>query len=271
MKITILIDNISNNELLKEWGLSIYIEYNGKKFLLDTGHSEMFEQNARSLGINLADIDYGVLSHGHYDHSDGLDKFFELNDKAKFYVQKNIGENCYHHYWWIFNSYIGLKKGTLKKYADRFVPADFKQEICPGVYLLAHSTPGLEKLAKPVGLYVRENGRLVPDSFKHEQSLIFETEQGLVIFNSCSHGGADNIIREVTEAFPGKQIYGIIGGFHLSRLSDDDVLAFAHRVKNTGIEHVITGHCTGQRAFEILKQELGEKVQQMYSGMEIVI
>lgn len=271
MKIKILVDNISNNELQKEWGLSVYIEYEGKKFLLDAGQSDKFEQNARELGINLADIDYGVLSHAHYDHSNGMEKFFAENNKAKFYLQQAAGENCYHHHWWIFNSYIGIKKGVIKKYAHRIEFAPSKFEICPGVHLLAHTTPGLEQIGKRAHLYVKENGRIVPDSFKHEQSLVFETEKGLVIFNSCSHGGADNIIKEVAAAFPEKQIFGIIGGFHLFCLPDSAVIDFAHRVEKTGIEHVVTGHCTGQRAYELLKQTLGDKVQQMYSGMELNI
>lgn len=63
--------------------------------------------------------------------------------------------------------------------------------------------------------------------------------------------------------------YGMIGGFHLFCLSDDEVRAFARRVRDTGIEYVVTGHCTGQRAYEILHEELGDKVIQMYSGLEL--
>ncbi len=271
MKIKIIIDNISKNELLKEWGLCIYIEYDDKKFLLDTGSSENFAINAETLKINLNQIDFAVLSHAHYDHSNGMQKFFKINQKAPFILQKNASENCYHHHFGIFNKYIGIKKGWLKKYSDRIVFAENKFQIQKGVYLLSHTTSGLEKIGKKAHLYVKENGRIVPDSFKHEQSLIFETEKGLVIFNSCSHGGADNIIKETMAAFPDKKIYGIIGGFHLFCLSDDDIISFANRVKETKIEHIITGHCTGQHAFEILQREIGDKVQQMYSGMEIEI
>ena len=83
--------------------------------------------------------------------------------------------------------------------------------------LLAHRTPGLASTGKKAGMYVKKNGRWKLDDFSHEQSLVFDTKEGLVIFNSCSHGGADVIIREAEAAFPGKQIYGLIGGFHLFR------------------------------------------------------
>ena len=269
MKATVLIDNITKNSLKKEWGLCIYINYNDKKYLLDSGSSAKFAKNADALGISLSQIDFGILSHAHYDHSNGMKKFFKLNKKAPFLLRDAAGETCYHHQSNFINFYIGIKKGWLKKFSERITFASGKYKIDEGVYLLPHSTEGLEKIGERANLYIKENGRIVPDSFKHEQSLVFETEKGLVIYSSCSHGGADNIIKEVQKAFPEKNIYAIIGGFHLFVLSDEEVRAFAHRVEQTGIQHVITGHCTGQRAYEILHQELGDKVQQMYSGMEL--
>lgn len=271
MKIKVLIDNISKNELLKEWGLCIYIEYNNQKFLLDSGSSSKFAKNASQLGINLSEVDFGILSHAHYDHSNGIKKFFQLNTKAPFILREGAGETCYHHHLFIVNEYIGIKKGWLKKFKNRITFASGKYQITDGVYLLPHSTDGLEKIGERAHLYIKKNGHIVPDSFKHEQSLIFDTPKGLVIFNSCSHGGADNIINETAKAFPGKQIYGIIGGFHLFHLPDDAVREFADRVRQTGIEHIITGHCTGQRAYKILHEELGDKVEQMYSGLDINI
>lgn len=271
MKIKVLIDNISKNTLKKEWGLSIYIEYNGKKFLLDTGGSAKFAKNAESLDVDIPAVDFAVLSHAHYDHSNGMAAFFKLNKTAPFVLRETAGETCYHHNFGFINKYIGIRRGWLKKFADRLVFASGKYKLEDGVYLLPHTTPGLEEKGKRAHLYIKENGRIVPDSFKHEQSLVFETEQGLVIFNSCSHGGADNIIKETAAAFPNQKIYGIIGGFHLFCLPEDAVRQFARRVADTGIEHVITGHCTGQRAYEILREELGDKVQQMYSGMKMEI
>lgn len=269
MKVRVLIDNNSNNELKKEWGLSLFIENDGKKYLLDGGSSEKFAENADRMKINLQEVNHAVLSHAHYDHSNGIDKFFKVNSKADLFLQEGTGENCYHHHWWIINEYIGIRKGTLKKYQDRIKFAKDKYKIEENVYLIPHSTPGLEKIGKVSHLYIKEGNKIVPDSFKHEQSLVFKTDKGIVIFNSCSHGGADNIIKEVQEAFPEEKIYAIIGGFHLFCLPDEKIKEFAKRLNDTGIEKVITGHCTGQRAFEILSKELNGKVYQMYSGMEI--
>ena len=100
---------------------------------------------------------------------------------------------------------------------------------------------------------------------------MFDTEKGLVIFNSCSHGGADNIIKEVAATWPDKHICAYIGGLHLFRSPDEEVYEFARRVRETGIKKIYTGHCTGERAMEILKEELGNVIEELYTGLEIEI
>lgn len=270
MRAKILIDNVTKDELIPEWGLSIYLEYGGRRFLLDTGASDQFLANARNMGIDLTKVEFGVLSHAHYDHADGIGAFFEANSQAPFYLRKGAEENCYSRKKYL-PRYIGIQKGLLAAYADRILFAEGDLEIGPGITLLPHKTAGLEKIGRKIGMYVRKGLWMRPDCFSHEQSLVLETGKGLVILNSCSHGGADNIIREVEETWPEKQIYAYIGGLHLYRRSPEDVRALAAQIKKTGIGHIYTGHCTGDGAFEILKEELGERVQQIYTGMEIVI
>ena len=78
MKATVLSDNIPAENLGCEWGLSIFIEYHGKHILLDAGASGLFLTNADVLGLNMKDVDFGVLSHAHYDHADGIPEFFGI-------------------------------------------------------------------------------------------------------------------------------------------------------------------------------------------------
>ena len=106
-----------------------------------------------------------------------------------------------------------------------------------------------------------------PELLQHEQSLIFEVEDGLVIFNSCCHGGVEKIIEEVRAAYGGRKIIGIVGGFHLYKTSAEDVRRLAGRLQESGVEFIVTGHCTGDEAFGILHEVLGEKVRQMYAGI----
>ena len=109
MKVTILVDNVSHNGIPGEWGFSAYIEHKGKHILLDTGASDLFLENAKKLGLSIADVDYAVLSHAHYDHSNGLACFFEHNGHAKFFLQEGAKENCYFKKF-ILKKYIGLQK-----------------------------------------------------------------------------------------------------------------------------------------------------------------
>jgi 7,8-dihydropterin-6-yl-methyl-4-(beta-D-ribofuranosyl)aminobenzene 5'-phosphate synthase len=119
-------------------------------------------------------------------------------------------------------------------------------------------------------MFRRNSNGWTPDNFSHEQSLILDTDKGLVILNSCSHGGAANIIKEVKKTFPDKKVYGLIGGFHLYNKSKAEIRSLAAQIKKTGIEYVCTGHCTKDRAYRILKGELGDKMHQMHVGKRMV-
>ncbi|MBO5936841.1 MAG: MBL fold metallo-hydrolase [Clostridia bacterium] len=268
MKATVLIDNIAKDKLKGEWGLSLFIHHGDKRILLDTGASDSFSHNAEKLGIPLKKVDYGVLSHAHYDHADGMEKFFALNTKAKFYLSSNCKENCYGKRW-IFSKYIGIKKGVLENYKDRIEYVKGDRVLSEGIRIISHKSKGLEEKGKKDGLYIKENRKIRPDNFAHEQSLVIDSDMGLVIFNSCCHGGADTVITEVQKSFPNKKIYALVGGFHLYKSSDEEVRALAQRIKKLGIEKIYTGHCTGKKAFEILKSELGEKAEQLYAGLVI--
>ena len=94
-KITVIVDNKENLELKGEWGLSIFVEYGGKKILLDAGQTNLFLENMKGLGIDVKDIDFAVLSHAHYDHANGLPIFLKNNDKAKVYLREYAGKGCY--------------------------------------------------------------------------------------------------------------------------------------------------------------------------------
>ncbi|MCC8077826.1 MAG: MBL fold metallo-hydrolase [Oscillospiraceae bacterium] len=268
----ILIDNAARDGLCAEWGLSIWLEYREHCFLLDAGATEKFAENATAMGLHLADASFGVLSHAHYDHADGLDAFFAQNRHAPVYLRRGAAENCYRREG-LHLHYIGIRRGYLEQYQARFRYVDGVFSPEPGVTLLPHSTPGLSAAGRRAGMYIRNRGTLLPrpDSFAHEQTLVLEAADGLVVFNSCSHGGADCILQEVAAAFPGRRICAFVGGLHLFRSTEQEVRALARRLRDMGITALYTGHCTGERAIALLREELGDGVHQFYSGMEIQV
>jgi 7,8-dihydropterin-6-yl-methyl-4-(beta-D-ribofuranosyl)aminobenzene 5'-phosphate synthase len=89
MKIITLVENTCGAEnCIAEHGLSIYIETEKHKLLLDTGQTDAVVKNAEDLGIDLTAVDTVILSHGHYDHSGGILPFSELNHTAQIIMQK---------------------------------------------------------------------------------------------------------------------------------------------------------------------------------------
>jgi len=268
VKATVVVDNISKENISGEWGLCINIEYGEKNILLDTGASGLFLENAKRLGINIQNTDYAILSHAHYDHADGMKYFFKTNDKAKFYLRYGCEENCYMKKW-LFHKYIGIPKNVLNEYNERIVYVKGDYTLFPGASLIPHKTGRLSEIGKKNMMYIRSEKGWKPDDFSHEQSLVFETSSGIVIFNSCSHGGADNIINEVAATYPGKRIKALVGGFHIFNKSKTEVRELARRIRMTGVEAIYTGHCTGKRSFNILQEELGEIVHQLYVGLVI--
>lgn len=272
MKAIVLVDNIAQENMNGEWGLCIYIEQGDRKILLDTGASNLFLTNAEKLGVQIADVDHAVLSHAHYDHADGMRAFFAQNKKASFTLQKGSGENCYAKKW-IFHKYIGIPKGILTEEHARITWAQGDYELCPGAWIIPHKTPGLGEIGRRNSMYIRTGQGLhsgwQPDDFAHEQSLVIETAGGLVIFNSCSHGGADNIIQEIQATYPGQKIRALIGGFHIFNRTEEEVRDLARRIKETGVQEIYTGHCTGKHSYHVLKEELGDMAHQLKVGLVI--
>lgn len=265
MKVTVLIDNIEDNNCFSEWGLSFYIEYKDQKILLDTGGSDKFFINANKLNIDLKKVDYAVLSHAHYDHGDGIETFFSINDKAPFYIQKTAKENCYvkelHN-----TRYIGIKQGIMVRYKDRFILTSEKEKIAEGVYLLGHSTQNLEKIGIKEHMYLKEGNSYIPDNFSHEQSLVIKLKEGLVVFNSCSHGGFLNIVKEVNKEFPNEKILAYFGGLHLFNKKDEEVKKISEEILSSNINKIYTGHCTGDKAYQIMKDRLFDEIEQFTCG-----
>ncbi|MCR5781677.1 MAG: MBL fold metallo-hydrolase [Clostridia bacterium] len=265
LEMTVLTDNSAEEPFAAEWGLSIMISADGTRILLDTGAGGMFARNAEILGIDPGDIDVGVLSHAHYDHADGLDTFFALNRTAPFLVRDGTGENCFG----IKEGelrYIGIKSGVLKKYEARIRYVSGVCEIADGVWLIPHRRADYSAIALRNDLYTADNGKLSPDDFAHEQSLVIETRRGLTVFNSCSHSGMINILVDIRQMLGRDDVVTYVGGLHLYKLTNEELDALCEDIRRTPVERIITGHCTGDHGFAFLKDRLGSRIERFSSG-----
>ena len=268
MQLTVLIDNIPSpcGSLHHEHGLAMHFAYKGKSFLVDTGASALFADNARALGIDIADVDYLVLSHAHADHTGGLRAFLELNSKAQVYLSHDV----------IGSSFFSTRRGAKRdispdsslfaQYSGRFVPLKGNAELCEGVAIVSD--------IRCAGNRPKANATLLkndlPDDFSHEICLTVETGLGRVVLSPCSHKGVTNIL----DSIPG-DVAHFVGGLHLldidentSYESDDELRAIALAVKARGT-HLHTGHCTGERAKRVLSQVLGTSFSEFFTGYAV--
>ncbi len=119
MRITVLAENSvckSNPMNLKaENGLSLFIEFDERKILFDTGQSDIFIHNARKLGIDLSQVDYLVISHVHFNRGGGLKHFQKINKKAKVFLHINTAKKYYSRTFDFFPYYMGLDRNANAK------------------------------------------------------------------------------------------------------------------------------------------------------------
>ena len=249
MRVTVLMENTSPAGLLHEHGLSLHLSYRGHSVLLDGASSGRFVQNAAALGVDLTGVELAVLSHGHYDHADGLGAFLALNPAAPVYARPAVWEP---EYFGVGEGrrYIGVSPALREEYGARFDLSDGPREILPGLHL-------------------------VPDAVKSEQSLVAETSGGLVVMNSCCHAGAGYIVKDLPARFPGQKVLALLGGFHLMGSGGTATLGVEPGiVKNLarwltdelGVEQVYTGHCTGAPAFALLQVQRPERIHPLRTG-----
>lgn len=268
MRITSLLENTTTNEQFKvEHGLSLFIETESYKILFDMGQSDLFAENAKTLGIDLKEVDIAVLSHGHYDHGGGLAKFLTLNDHAPVYVSAKAFERHYNG----SEKYIGLDpalQGNARLQVINEEACEASSDV-PGKGVAIVSGLTLYTCNHLVRKYnlgsfgltmVREDDRqkeacenreqkqeLLPDDFTHEQYLLIEEKGKRVLISGCSHKG----IMDIVEWFEPDVL---VGGFHFSKLPLDETLAgYAMQLAQHNTMFY-TCHCTGKEQYEYMKK-----------------
>lgn len=267
MKITILIeDTCGNSECLYEHGLSIYVETPNHKLLLDTGATDAFAENAEKLGIDLTQIDTVVLSHGHYDHAGGILKFAKLNSHADIYMQATATGEYYHG-----ERYIGIDKRIAELPNLHLLDGDHR--IDEELYLYSDISGRRFWPQSNLVLSKLQGGKAVQDDFAHEQGLVVTAEGKKILLSGCAHNGILNILdkyESICHAMPDI----VISGFHMMKKTEYNAEEIA-MIEDTARELAkfdtvfYTGHCTGQRAFDIMHNIMGEQLIQIHSGMEL--
>ncbi|MBR5279388.1 MAG: MBL fold metallo-hydrolase [Clostridia bacterium] len=243
MRITCLTENTAKPGFEAEHGLSLYIETPGKKILFDMGQTDLFTRNAGKMGIDLAQADLAILSHGHYDHGGGLPTFLTINHHAPVYVNEHVFGAYYNG----TTKYIGL--GRELQDNPRLTLTGDVHKIEEGLTLYTCNTNVKPYDLGSFGLTQRTGDEFHPDPFLHEQYLLIEEAGRKVLISGCSHKGILNIVQWF-------QPHILVGGFHFSKLPLDETLANYARILNESETDFYTCHCTGTEQFAYMQQWL---------------
>lgn len=247
MVITNLMDNNKRNDYFKsEHGLSFLIEFDNMKLVFDTGQSGDFLTNASLLDKDLSDIDALVLSHNHYDHTGGVLSLAQKIDSLKIYTGKNFfsekGKIVEGKFFYIGSPF---KEEDLHKYHCKFSVIEHSTFISENIELI----PSVIS-KKDTNFVIKEGDDYRPDYFTEEIIILLHTSNGIALITGCSHNGIFNIIDNVKEKYPNKEIQLILGGFHLSKLDDDILKVKNKELLDYGILYIGISHCTGTRILD---------------------
>lgn len=256
--ITALMDNqiVGRKGLLAEHGLSMLVEYEGKRVLFDCGPGPNFLTNARRLGISLADLDAVVLSHSHYDHAAGYRDLVEAGLGSKvLYTGQGFFEPKY--------AVQGIRYSNLACGFDREFLAE--HQIChrevsgeiqlfPGMWLVTGFPRNNDFEIIPEKFLRRTSSGFCTDDFRDEACLALETEGGLAMVVGCSHPGIVNMVTQVS-AWLGKKVRAVFGGTHLSDARPLRLSRTLDALGEAGVEILGFSHCTGAAAEQLVEAD----------------
>lgn len=258
LRITILSTMLADAGI-GEWGFAALVEVDGRRILFDTGaRPQTVLQNARELKLDLSNITDVILSHNHADHTGG---FVTLRRELRatspqamwrahvadgiFYSRPQPGAEG--------NSMIATRR-EYEGLGGTFIVHSKPVELFPGVWLTGpvprvhqeRNWSGTGKMQTPSG--VEE------DNLPEDMSLVFDTDEGLVLLSGCGHAGIINTLDYARKSVRAAPVHAAIGGFHLFQASDETLAWTAGKLQEMELSHLVGAHCTGIEAVYRIRQ-----------------
>ena len=251
VKITVLNDDRCSNEGFEcEHGLSLLIEDGDRKVLFDTGQTDIYLKNAERLGIDLSGVEAIVLSHGDYDHGNGL-RFFN----------KHVKLICH----------PDFIKERISKRTGKFGGIEQTQEDLSDKYdLIATKTPfavtdNITFLGEIARMTDFEKGKNLPmvegggETYQHfdDSGIAIKTDNGIIVISGCAHSGICNTIEYAKKVIGCNEVLVAMGGFHLKEV-DAQAEATIDYMRKNQVKCILLAHCTSDVVCEEFKKQLPE-------------
>jgi 7,8-dihydropterin-6-yl-methyl-4-(beta-D-ribofuranosyl)aminobenzene 5'-phosphate synthase len=264
MEVTILVDNTAlfDRMFVAEHGFSAYLEVEGKRILFDTGYSSAFLENAGKMKIDLLDLDYIVLSHGHFDHTGGLWHLIHWFMEATIEGTPHRLPRLIAHPRCFFprpkTPIADIGAVLTADEVQRIMPLELSAgpfNITPNLSYLGEierkfpfedATPGPRRIVLP-------DGTLQEDRILDDTSLAFRSRAGLVVITGCAHAGICNTVEYAKKISGESRVHDIIGGLHL-RAAGTQLEGTCAYIKTLNPAALHACHCTSLAAKIALAQ-----------------
>ncbi len=233
---------------MAEHGLAFWIETGSGNILFDTGQGKALFSNAHSLGINLEQAAAVVLSHGHYDHTGGLEKLLQTADRVKVYAhpavfRHKIARDGAGRFYDVGMPFLDPK--AFRKQAEELIRTEKASEIGHGLWVTG-TIPRVTEFEDHSDdrFYIDKEGRQ-PDNLIDDQALFFEASRGVVVLLGCAHAGVINTLKHISQLTRHKPIYTVMGGMHLGDAAHGRIECTIGALRDFKIERLGPAHCTG--------------------------
>lgn len=253
MKVTVLVDNntLIDRYFLAEPAISLFIEQGGKSILLDVGYSDIFIKNAQKMNIDLGALDYVVISHGHLDHTGGLDPLARLYTESKIEGIPHARPTILAHPLAFLSKSIDDLNEIGSLISQDKLSRHFAIKLSKDSMWLTERLLFLGEIdrkndfegKKPIGSIIKPDGKK-PDYLFEDTALVYKSPKGLVIITGCSHSGICNIVEQAKKLCEEERILDIVGGLHLRDPSSEQLKGTLEYMKKLGPKQMYACHCT---------------------------
>lgn len=271
--IRIVVDNKAADGFVAEHGFALWLEADGRVILFDTGNKDALKPNSEKLKLAFPDLTDLVLSHGHYDHTGGIETVLLETSTLQVYLHQaamqprysgdNDDARSVRMSSGAMKSLWGLKDESIHWLTHPFKISDQIGITGPISRLTDYEDTGGSFFYDPWGKR--------PDPIEDDNAVWVHTPNGLVICVGCSHAGIVNTLKAIVDVTGETKIHTVIGGLHLINASPDRLQKTAEALNSFDIDKLVACHCTGDDAFAYLQKHVNFKIVQGYAGFSMTI